>query len=238
MGAIKSTGPTAACAIVSDCGGHRTDNPPCDGCVRPPGRRNVRDVSVKEATRCEVRHRAGGISWAVRLFVLVVFVPLGVAQAKTARAIEASVNAARGQFIAQVKGGDAFLRSAKAVLVFPGVVQAGIGIGGQYGEGALRIGGRTASYYSIASASIGLQLGAQHKDIILVFLQERALRSFQAKDGWQVGVDGSVVLADVGAQASIDSTKYNQPIVGFVVGQKGLMYNLTLEGSKISKLQK
>jgi len=170
--------------------------------------------------------------------VLVVFVPLGVAQAKTARAIEASVNAARGQFIAQVKGGDAFLRSAKAVLVFPGVVQAGIGIGGQYGEGALRIGGRTASYYSIASASIGLQLGAQQKDIILVFLQERALRSFQAKDGWQVGVDGSVVLADVGAQASIDSTKYNQPIVGFVVGQKGLMYNLTLEGSKISKLQK
>ncbi len=158
--------------------------------------------------------------------------------ARSAREIDARVDAARGRFTAQVKGGDAFLRSAKAVLVFPGVVQAGMGVGGQYGEGALRIGGRTAAYYSIASASIGLQLGAQKKDIILVFLQEGALKGFQAKDGWQVGVDGSAVLVDLGAQASIDSTKYNQPIVGFVVGQKGLMYNLTLEGSKISKLKK
>ena len=79
------------------------------------------------------------------------------------------------------------------------------------------------------------------EDIIIVFLQDAALSRFRAKgpnEGWQVGVDGSVVLVNVGAAASIDSEKLNQPIVGFVVGQKGLMYNLTLEGSKITRINK
>ncbi len=71
-----------------------------------------------------------------------------------------------------------------------------------------------------------------------MFLQQKALNDFRAANGWQVGVDGSVVLVNVGAQASVDSTKFNQPIVGFVVGQQGLMYNVTLEGSKISRMAK
>lgn len=161
-----------------------------------------------------------------------------VSQARTGQEINASVNAALDRFAKQVKGASGLLRTAKGVLVFPGVIKAGIGVGGEYGEGALRIGGRTAAYYSIAAASIGLQLGAQKKDIIVVFLQDAPLRKFQASDGWKVGVDGSIVLIDVGAGTSLDTEKLNQPIVGFVVGQKGLMYNLTLEGSKISKLKK
>jgi lipid-binding SYLF domain-containing protein len=161
-----------------------------------------------------------------------------VSQAKTAREIDASVNAALDRFMKQVKGSTEFLRTAKGVLVFAEVIKAGVGIGGEYGEGALRIRGKTVAYYSLGSASIGLQLGVQQKDIILVFLQDRALKDFRAKEGWQVGVDGSVVIVDLGVQASIDSTKLNQPIVGFVSSQKGLMYNLTLEGSKITKLQK
>jgi len=158
--------------------------------------------------------------------------------AKTAEEIDASVNAALSRFTEQVGGADAFLHDAKGVLVFPDVIQAGIGVGGEYGEGALRVDGQTATYYSIASGSVGFQLGVQKKDIILVFLQDKALRDFQAKQGWQVGADGSVVLVNLGAHASIDSTTLNQPIVGFVVGQTGLMYNLTLQGSKISKLQR
>jgi lipid-binding SYLF domain-containing protein len=74
------------------------------------------------------------------------------------------------------------------------------------------------------------------KDILIMFMQEQALRDFQAKNGWQVGVDGSVVLVNLGAEGSVDTTKYNQPVLGFVVGQKGLMYNLTLQGTKISRL--
>jgi lipid-binding SYLF domain-containing protein len=178
------------------------------------------------------------IVWVVCLVLLwSVALPIPV-QAKTAQEIDASVDAALDRFKKEVKGAPEFLQAAKGVLVFAGVFQAGLGIGGQYGEGALRVNGQTVAYYSIASASVGFQLGAQRKDIILVFLQQRALEEFQAKNGWQVGVDGSVVLVNIGTHGSIDSTKYNQPIVGFVVGQRGLMYNLTLEGSKISKLKK
>lgn len=160
------------------------------------------------------------------------------AHAKTAQEIDASANAALDRLAQHVKGAREIVQNAKGVLVLPGVIKAGIGIGGEYGEGALRIRGRTVGYYSIASASIGLQLGAQKKDIIFVFLQDEALRKFQASEGWKVGVDGSVVLVDVGASGSIDTERLNKPIVAFVVGQKGLMYNLTLEGSKISKLKR
>ncbi len=178
------------------------------------------------------------IVWAVCLFLLGGLMLPSASQAKTAREIDTSVNAALARFTKQLKGSQEFLQRAKGVLVFADVYQAGVGIGGQYGEGALRIRGKTVAYYSITSASIGLQLGAQKKDIILVFLQDKALQGFRAREGWQVGVDGSVVVVDQGAAASIDSMKFNQPIVGFVSSQKGLMYNLTLEGSKITKLRK
>lgn len=178
------------------------------------------------------------LTWVLCLCLLGSLLLPGPANAKTAQQIDADANAVLDQFVKQVRGSREFLQNAKGVLVFAGVIKAGIGIGGEYGEGALRIGGKTASYYSITAASIGLQLGAQKKDIVIVFLQDKALKDFQSASGWQVGVDGSVVLIDLGADASIDTTKANKPIVGFVIGQKGLMYNLTLEGSKISKMQR
>jgi len=185
------------------------------------------------------RSPSRSIMWVVCLSLVgsVLMFPI-VSQAKTAREIDASVDAAMNRFMQQVKGSKEFLQASKGILVFAGVWKAGAGIGGQYGEGALRIRGRTAAYYKITSASVGFQLGVQKKDIILVFLQDAALRKFRASEGWQVGVDGSVVLLDKGAAASINTRKFNEPIVGFVVGEQGLMYNLTLEGSKISKLQK
>ncbi len=178
------------------------------------------------------------IAWIVCLVLVGSLMFPSVSQAKTAGEIDASVTAVLDRFTKQVKGSSQLLQTAKGVLVFAGVIKAGIGVGGEYGEGALRIRGKTVAYYSIAAASIGLQLGAQKKDVIIVFLQDEALRKFQVSQGWQVGVDGSVVIVDLGADASIDTTKINQPIVGFVIGQKGLMYNLSLEGSKISKLNK
>ncbi len=172
------------------------------------------------------------------LSILSVFGSIDKANASTPKEIDASVDAALDRFHKEVKGAKEFLASAKGVLIFAGVIKAGIGIGGEYGEGALRINGKTADYYSIASGSIGLQFGAQKKDIILVFMQDEALKKFRASSGWKAGVDGSVALITVGAGGSIDTTKINEPIVGFVVGQSGLMYNLTIEGSKITKLDK
>ncbi len=159
-------------------------------------------------------------------------------QAATAKEIDAKVDAALGRFQKEVKGSAEFLKSARGVCVFAGVVKAGLGIGGEYGEGALRIGGQTVDYYSIASGSVGLQFGAQKKDVIIVFMEEQALTKFRGSSGWKAGVDGSVALIDIGAGKSIDTKNIKDPIVGFIVGQKGLMYNLTLEGSKISKLKK
>ncbi len=158
------------------------------------------------------------------------------ALAASAQEINARVDTALKRFEQQVRGSQAFLRRARGVLVFPGVIKAGFGIGGEYGQGALRIHGRTVGYYSIAAGSIGFQLGVQKKDIILVFLDKNALEHFRHSDGWNVGVDGSVTLVNVGAAGSVDAMKLDKPIVGFVVGQRGLMYNLTLEGSKITPI--
>ena len=197
-----------------------------------------KDATVEEATAMRRRQVYRSIAWAVCLGLVSILILPGASSARSAQEIDASVTAVLNRFTQQVKGSRELLQTARGVLVFADVIKAGIGVGGEYGEGALRIRGKTVAYYSIAAASIGIQFGAQKKDIIIVFLQDKALKDFQTSDGWQVGVDGSVVLVDLGAGASIDSSKLNKPIVGFVVGQKGLMYNLTLEGAKITKLKK
>ena len=156
----------------------------------------------------------------------------------TAKEIDVSVDEALSRFVREVGGAREFLAGAKGVLVFPRVIKAGIAVGGEYGEGALRIGGRTVDYYNTVAASFGLQLGAQAKTIIIVFMQQDALDQFRGSEGWKVGVDGSVALVNLGAGGSIDTENIRDPIVGFVFGQKGLMFNLTLEGAKITKLQK
>ena len=156
--------------------------------------------------------------------------------AKTAAEIDLETNVAIQQFNKEIEGSATFLESAKGILIFPKVVKAGLVIGGEYGEGVLRVNGKNVQYYSTASASIGLQLGVQKKTIVIVFLTDDALSKFRKNDGWEIGVDGSVVLVDMGAAKDINSATMNKPIVGFVYGSKGLMYNLTLEGSKFTKI--
>jgi len=160
------------------------------------------------------------------------------AYAGSAKEIDIKVDAAIERFYDEVGGARNFVSSASGVLVFPSVIKAGLVIGGEYGEGALRIDGKTADYYATAAASIGFQLGAQAKTVILVFMEDNALKAFRSSEGWEAGVDGSVALIEWGAGESIDSTNVKDPIVGFVFGNKGLMYNLTLEGSKFTKLKR
>lgn len=177
------------------------------------------------------------------IFVLAFFVIASisfpsVASAASADEINIGVNAALKRFRKEVPGGSAFLKKAKGVLVFPGVIKAGIVIGGEYGEGALRIGGKTVEYYSTVAASIGLQLGAQSKSVVLVFLTKKALSDFRKSDGWKAGVDGSVALLKWGVGEDINTIDVKDAIVGFVFSNKGLMYNLTIEGSKFTKISR
>lgn len=181
-------------------------------------------------------------SWAQKIVTfafaasLLGTVAFNTAEAASATEINIKVDSALKRFRKEVSGGGEFLKRAKGVLVFPSVIKAGIGIGGEYGEGALRIGGRSVEYYSTAAASIGFQLGAQSKTVIVVFLEQDALTKFRESDGWKVGVDGSVAFVKWGAGGDINSIDIQDPIVGFVFNNKGLMYNLTLEGSKFTKL--
>jgi lipid-binding SYLF domain-containing protein len=120
--------------------------------------------------------------------------------------------------------------------VFPDVVKAGFGFGGQYGQGALRRGGLTVGYYNLASASFGLQIGAQSFAETYFFMTEEALGYLTRSQGWEVGADAKVAVADQGYSADATSTTVTQPIVVFVSGQTGLMAGAVVEGSKISRI--
>jgi lipid-binding SYLF domain-containing protein len=156
----------------------------------------------------------------------------------TDKEIDVSVDVAMERFVKEVKGAQEFLKAAKGVLILPKVMQAGFVVGGEYGEGALRVGGKTVDYYNMVSGSFGWQIGAQQKDVMLVFMTDEALQKFRTGENWQAGVDGTVALVKVGAEGSIDTTTIKQPIVGFVFGQKGLMAGVSLEGSKFTKLKR
>jgi lipid-binding SYLF domain-containing protein len=158
--------------------------------------------------------------------------------AASAEEIDAKVNSTLQLFYEKVGPAKELSAKAKGILVFPDVIKAGFGIGGEYGEGALRIGAKTVDYYSTAAASIGFQIGAQSKAVILIFLDSKALEDFRSSDGWEAGVDGSIAVVEWGAGESIDTTNIKDPIVGFVFGNKGLMFNLTLEGTKMSKIKR
>lgn len=158
--------------------------------------------------------------------------------AASAEKINSEADRALVAFREEVSGADVFLSQAAGYLVFPKVYKAGIGIGAETGEGVLRIGGQSVAYYRTSAGSFGLQLGAQAKSIVIAFMTKDSLQKFQKSNGWKVGLDGSVALVDIGAGKTIDSQNIKDPVVGFIFGSKGLMYNLTLEGSKISKLDK
>lgn len=176
---------------------------------------------------------------AVLLFVLAIAPSFSQgAQARSAKEIDVSVDVALNRFKNEVPGANEFLKNAKGVLVIPNVIRVGFVIGGEYGEGALLVDGKAVDYYSVTAGSIGFQIGAQSKIIVLVFMDENALTNFRDGLGWTAGVDGSVAFIDYGLGRSADTDNIRDPVVGFIFGVKGLMANLSLEGSKFTKLPK
>ena len=175
----------------------------------------------------------------ISLFLLLASIFLtSNALAASAQEIDAKVDATLKIFKAQVPGAAQYLSVAKGVLIFPSVFRAGIGIGGEYGEGAMRINGQTVEYWSTASASIGFTFGAQSKSLVLIFLDEAELIKFRHSEGWRAGIDGSVAFVEWGTSENIDTINTKDPILGFAFGNKGLMANIALEGSKFILLIK
>ena len=153
------------------------------------------------------------------------------------RSIDAKVQGTMSRLYANVKGSRELVAKANGVLVFPSVIQAGFVVGGQYGEGALRVGGKSVGYYSTVSGSFGLQAGGQSKAIIFLFMTRDALNRFRRSDGWSAGGEGSVALVKVGANGVIDTNTATAPVEAFVLTNAGLMGDVSLSGTKVSRLK-
>jgi len=172
--------------------------------------------------------------------VLVVISVIGISTighaAATAKEIDASADAAMDRFYNQVEGADEVVRNAKGLLVMPNVKKAGLIVGGEYGKGALRIGGQTVGYYRVVSGSVGFQLGVQAKDMILAFMTDDVLSRFRSSKGWEAGIDGNVAIIAVGGGGSATTRNVNEPIVGYVFDVKGLLGDISLKGAKFTKI--
>lgn len=151
--------------------------------------------------------------------------------------IDDDVNATLDRLYSTVTGAHELAGKARGMLVFPSVLAAGFVVGGEYGEGALRVGGKTVDYYSTVTGSFGLQIGAQSKAIIFLFMTEEALSTFRRSEGWTAGVDASVAVVNIGANGAIDLNTATKPVNVIIMTNKGLMANLSVEGTKVTKLK-
>ena len=161
---------------------------------------------------------------------------IGAAYAASAHKIDQDASRALQTLYAAQPKARNLGNKAKAILVFPKIIKAGLLIGGQSGDGALRMGGKTVGYYNLSAASFGLQAGGQTFSYALFFMTDSALDYLQKSDGWSIGSGPSVVVVDKGAAASMTSTSITQDVYAVPFGQRGLMAGLGLEGSKITHI--
>lgn len=178
------------------------------------------------------------IPWAALALIMLLVLSAPLARADKKEKIDSGTQEALLALRGHHKDTGELLDRAAGVLVFPDVVKMGFGVGGQYGEGALLVDGATVAYYVTAGASFGLQIGAQIKSEVLLFMTEEALQKFRSSRGWKVGIDASVALVKLGGGGSFDTKTVKEPILGFIFSNKGLMYNLTMEGTKITRIAK
>lgn len=161
----------------------------------------------------------------------------GTAWARTAQEIDAAVDMTLARFYKEIDGAKEAAASAKALLVMPDVMKAGFVLGGTYGQGALRVKGKTERYYNLVAGSYGFTFGGQKMDIILIFLTEDALAEFKSIDGWEVGVTGNVAFVDVGGGKRLDTTSLKDSVVAFVFEPQGLMVDASLKGAKFTQIK-
>jgi lipid-binding SYLF domain-containing protein len=168
--------------------------------------------------------------------IMAILLGAGLAFAETATEIDRDVDAAYAKLYAASPTAVELSQVAKGILVFPGVVKGGLIVGGQYGTGALRVGGNTTGYYRTAAASYGLQAGVQSFGYAMFFMTQNALDYLKTSSGWEIGVGPSLVVVDEGMARSLSTTTAKEDIYVFFFGQKGLMAGLGVQGSKITQI--
>lgn len=176
------------------------------------------------------------IASAVTGLALIALATSSISLGATEAQIDHRVSKTLTHFNAMNADNQTLSNKAAGVLVFPRVTKGGVGVGGEFGEGSLQVAGKTVGYYSVASASVGLTLGlARHSEIIM-FMTQDALDKFTSSAGWSIGADAGVTVVSGGANGSYDTQTMQKPILAFAFAEKGLIGDLSLEGSKISKI--
>lgn len=160
------------------------------------------------------------------------------AAAASREELDAKIRATLERLHRDVRAGQELSNRAEGMLVFPNVYKAGIGLGGAVGEGALLINGEPVQYYRTTGLSFGFQLGGQARSEVILFMTPTALEGFRNSNGWQAGVDGSVAVIEFGVGKGVDTNNVQDPIIGFIFDNKGLMYDLSLNGSKYWRINK
>lgn len=184
----------------------------------------------------EVQMKLTALKAATGLTILTV-IASGAIFAHTKSEIDASAAKALSHFYALSPADKALGDKAAGMLIFSRVTKGGAGIAGEYGQGVLQVKGATVDYYSVSSASIGLTLGVARHSEIIMFMTQDALDKFTNSKGWSVGADTAVVVMKQGASGQYDTATEGKPILGFVFAEKGLIGDLSLEGSKVTKIK-
>jgi lipid-binding SYLF domain-containing protein len=156
--------------------------------------------------------------------------------AASAATIDREADAALAKLMETTPVAKMLAGQAKGILIFPNIVKAGFIVGAQYGDGALKVNGKTAGYYNIVAASYGLQAGIQSFAYAMFFMTDAAMNYFQKSEGFEVGVGPSVVVVDAGVAKSLTTTTAQSDVYSFIFGQQGLMAGLGLQGSKITRI--
>jgi len=170
------------------------------------------------------------------LFASLLLLAAGSVQADNKADIDAKVQDSLVKLGDHAAGSSKLVGKAAGVLVFPDVVKMGFGVGGQYGEGALLVAGKPVAYYSTSGGAYGLQLGALYKSEVILFMTEEALRGFRAAQEWEVGADGAVPVIKVGTGGRVDAASVSGPTAGLIFSNKGVVSDLTLDGSKFTRI--
>jgi len=151
-------------------------------------------------------------------------------------AIDTGVDATLATLYSSVPGSRELAAKSTGILVFPKIYAAGLGVGGEYGEGALKVGRTTVGYYRTSSLTWGFQAGAQSKALIMMFMTQEALDKFRSSSGWTAGADASVAVIKSGAQGTVDLASATAAVNAFALTNAGLMAGVTIDGTKVTKL--
>ncbi|MDQ1899718.1 YSC84-related protein [Paracoccus sp. WLY502] len=150
--------------------------------------------------------------------------------------LDARVDATHQYLIQNYPSAQALVQNARGVLYMPLMTEAALGVGGAYGQGALRIGGATVDYYSATRATVGLQAGAQQYAHVLIFQTDAALASFRASPGWLAGANAFYAIPQGGMALGADTITAQLPVVAMIFGQAGLMAGASIEGTKYTRI--